>query len=40
MVIYGILDLLLRAQVTLCSLDRYVAEQELDLFEFAAGNVA
>jgi hypothetical protein len=34
MVIYGIFDLLLRAQVTLGSLDRYVAEQELDLFEF------
>jgi hypothetical protein len=40
MVIYGMFDLLLRAQVTLCSLDRYVAEQELDLFEFAASNMA
>jgi hypothetical protein len=40
MVIYGIFDLLLRAQITLCSLDRYVAEQELNLFEFAAGNMA
>ena len=40
MVIYGVLDLLLRAQVTLCSLDRYVAEQKLDLLEFAASNMA
>ena len=40
MIIYGIFDLLLRAQVTLGSLDRYVAGQELDLFEFAAGNMA
>ena len=40
MVIYGIFDILLRAQVTLGSPDRYVAEQELDLFEFAARNMA
>ena len=39
MVIHGISDFLLRAQVTFRGLNRYVAEQELDLFEFAAGNM-
>jgi hypothetical protein len=33
-------NLLFRCETPLCSLYGYVAEQELDLFQFAAGNVA
>jgi hypothetical protein len=39
-VVYGIFDSLLRPQVALCGLYRYMAEEELDLFEFAASNMA
>jgi hypothetical protein len=40
MVIHGISDFLLRSQVTLRGLHRYMAEQELDLFKFPTGNMA
>ena len=39
-VVHGDSELLLASQVTLSRLDRDVAEQELDLIQFAAGKMA
>ena len=36
-IIHGILEALLAAKVLLCSLDRDVSKEKLNLFEFAAG---
>src|SRR5208283_3630573 len=38
-VVHGVPEVLLAAEVTLCSLNRRVAEQELNLFKFAAASV-
>ena len=39
-VVHSDAELLLASEVALSRLDRHVAEQELDLIEFAAGDVA
>jgi len=39
-VVHGVPQLLLAAEVALGRLDRHVAQQELDLVEFTAGQVA
>ncbi len=39
-VIYGLLKILFATKISLCREHRFVSQQELDLFYFAAGSMA